>query len=175
MERSQKEKTVAELIEYFSNSDALYLTDFKGLNVEAIQVLRKKISEAGGQYRVVKNTLLRLAAKDTDVIKLEQYFVGNNALGTTSEDPAVLAKALVEFAKENNKLIIKGGILSGEVLTPEQVEQIASLPSREILLGIVLGAMNAVPTNLVRALNALASNFVYALAAIRDQKEEAGN
>ncbi|MBW2092232.1 MAG: 50S ribosomal protein L10 [Deltaproteobacteria bacterium] len=135
--------------------------------------LRRQVREGGGEYRVVKNTLLSLAAKGTDTEQLSDLFVGNNALGTTTGDPVPLAKALVEFAKENEELVIKGGILSGKILNFEQIKRIGDLPSREVLLGKLLGTMNAVPTNLVRVFSSIISNFVYALAAIRDQKEQA--
>lgn len=173
MERSHKDQIVADLSERLTRTDAIFVTDFKGLDVEAMSALRRKVSEAGGDYQVIKNTLLRIAAKETDLAQLTEMFIGNNALGTTNGDPASLAKALVDFAKNNEKLIIKGGILSGKVLSPSQINGIASLPTREVLLGILLGAMNAVPTKLVRVLNAIPSNLVYALSAIRDQKEEA--
>ena len=173
MERKQKDKIVAELSSRLAEVEAVVVTDFKGLDVTSMGALRRQVRQAGGEYRVVKNTLLKLAARGTDAEKLQDLYIGNNALGTTDGDAVSLAKALINFAKENDNLLIKGGILSGKIVTHEQIKQIADLPSREILLGKMLGALNAVPTNFVCVLNNVMSNFVYALAAIRDQKEQA--
>jgi len=171
LDRSQKNQIVAELATRLKEVEVVILTDFKGLDVTKMSDLRRQVREVGGEYRVVKNTLLKLAAKGTDTEKLYDLFVGNNALGTTAGDPVPLAKALVDFAK-NNELAIKGGVLSGKTLDIDQISRMGDLPSREVLLGMMLGAMNAVPTNLVRVFNGIISNFVYALAAIRDQKEQ---
>ncbi len=105
--------------------------------------------------------------------KLSDMMTGNNALGFTYGDPAALAKALAEFAKTNDKFIIKGGALGEKILNPAQIKALASLPSREVMLSTLLGAMNALPTNMVRVLNAVPQKLVYALSAIRDQKEAA--
>ena len=173
MDRNAKEKIKDELASHLAEVDTVIVTDFQGLNVASMDQLRRKVSEAGGSYQVVKNTLLRLAAKGTDAEKLSELYAGNNALGTTKEDPVSLAKALVDFTKENEMLSIKGGVLSGKVLDLSQIQSIATLPSREVLLAMMLGAMNAVPTGLVRVLNGVMANFVYALVAIKDQKEQA--
>lgn len=174
MNRQQKEETVAALSACLNEAEAVFVTDFQGLKVDEISGLRRKIDEAGGQYRVAKNTLIKLAAKGTDAEPLSEMLVGNNALGTTTQDPVALAKTLVEFAKGNDKFSVKGGVLSGKLLDFAQVKAMADLPSREVLLATVLGAMNAVPTGFVRVLAAVPQNLLYALSAIRDQKEEAG-
>ena len=173
MDRSQKQQIVTDLTARLGQLEAVILTDFKGLNVATISTLRRQVSEAGGQYQVVKNTLLKLAAEGTDAEKLGDLLTGNNALGMTEGDPVLLAKAIVDFAKVNENLVIKAGVISGQMIDTEQIMAMAALPSRDALLGKLLGTMNAVPTNLVRVLNALASNFLYALVAIRDQKEQA--
>jgi large subunit ribosomal protein L10 len=173
LDRSQKQQIVTDLTAKLGQVEAIILTDFKGLNVVTISTLRRRVSEAGGRYQVVKNTLLKLAAEGTDAGKLEDLLTGNNALGMTEGDPVSLVRALVDFAKENENLVIKAGIISGRMIDTQQILDMAGLPPRDVLLGKLLGTMNAVPTNLVRVLNALTSNFVYALAAIRDQKEQA--
>ena len=173
MRREEKEKVVAELSARLSESEAIILTDFKGLNVGAMGALRRKVAESEADYRVVKNTLLRLAAKGTEAEKLEELFLGNTAVSTTDTDPVALAKALIGFAKENDRLIVKGGVVSGQILDLGQIKELADLPSREVLLSMMLGAMNAVPASLVRLLAAVMQKFVYSLAAIRDQKEQA--
>jgi len=173
LERNQKEKIVAELTSRLDEVKVVFLTDFKGLDVTRISDLRRRVREVGGEYRVVKNTLLKQAAKGTAAEHLSDFLVGNNALGTTTGDPVPLAKALVDFAKENEELVIKRGIISGQILDFEEIKRIGNLPPQHVLLGILLGTMNAVPTKLVRLFNSIIGNFVYALAAIRDQKEQA--
>lgn len=172
MNRDQKEQVVAELSALLHDSKAVILSDFKGLRVEEMRGLRSKIRQAGGNYRVVKNTLLRIVAQGTGLEKARDLMVGNNGVGSTNGDPVTLAKAMVEFAKEKDKFVVKGGVLGGRPVNFEQIKAIATLPSREVLLASVLGTMNAVPTGFVRVLNAIPNKLVYALAAIRDQKEQ---
>lgn len=172
MERTQKDRIVVDLAERLAAAKTVILTDFKGLNVSRMGALRRQVAAAGGEYLVVKNTLLRLAAQKTSAAKLSDFLTGNNALGMTSGDPVSLAKALIEFAKENQNLLIKGGVVSGQVVDVAQIGRLATLPSREVLLAQLLGTLNNVPATFVRVLNAVISQLVYALAAVRDQKEQ---
>jgi large subunit ribosomal protein L10 len=172
LERTQKDRIVADLAERLAGAKTVIVTDFKGLNVGRMGLLRRQVAAAGGEYQVVKNTLLRLAAQNTSAAKLNDLLSGNNALGTTSGDPVSLAKALIDFAKDNQTLVIKGGVVSGKVVDVAQIGRLATLPSREVLLAQLLGTMNSVPTTFVRVLNAVISQLVYALAAVRDQKEQ---
>lgn len=171
MNRNEKEEVVAGLSKKLANAEAVFVTDFQGLTVQKISGLREKIHEAGGDYQVAKNTLIRLAAKGTPLEQVNDMFVGNNALGTTDSDPVGLAKVLVGFAKENDKFDLKGGILSGKTMSFDQIKSLADMPSREELLAKLLGTMNAVPSGFVRVLAAVPQNFLYALSAIKDQKE----
>jgi len=173
MERSKKETVAAGLKQSFAGAKAVFVADFKGLNMEAMTGLRAKVREAGCEFQVAKNTLVKLAARNTPMSQLEELFVGNNALGRTAGDPAVLARVLTEFAKANEKLVIKGGLLGDRALTPAQVKALAGLPGREALLATFLGALNAVPAGFVRVLAGMPRKLLYALAAIRDQKEKA--
>ncbi len=173
MERSKKEQVIAELNELFQKSQAIIVTDFKGIAMETLRELRVKMRAAGCEYQVAKNTLVKIAAKDTPMAQLDELMVGNNALGYTQGDPAALAKALCDFAKTNDKFVIKGGILGDKVLDPAQIKALASMPSREVMLATLLGTLNAVPTNFVRVLAAVPQKLVYALSAINDQKKAA--
>ncbi|MDR2140589.1 MAG: 50S ribosomal protein L10 [Deltaproteobacteria bacterium] len=173
MERQKKEAVVAELIELFQTAEAIFLTDFKGLSMEVLSSLRRKARQAGAEFRVTKNTLVKLAAKDKPFQQLDGLLEGNNALGYTLKEPAALAKALFDFAKDNDKLVIKGGILGSKVLSPAQILALAKLPSREALLSTLFGTMQAVPTSLVRVLAAVPQKLLYALTAIKDSKEAA--
>jgi large subunit ribosomal protein L10 len=173
MERRKKEEVVAGLKRSLAEAQAVFVADFKGLDMEAMTALRVKVREAGCEFRISKNTLIKLAAQGAPMSQLERLFVGNNALARTTGDPAVLAKALTEFAKTNDKLIIKGGLLGGRALNPDQVKALAGLPGREALLAAFLGALNAVPAGFVRVLAAVPQKLLYALTAIREQKEKA--
>lgn len=173
MERRKKEEVVAGLKRSFAEAQAVFVADFKGIDMENMTGLRVKVREAGCEFQVAKNTLVKLAARNTPMDRLEQLFVGNNALGRTTRDPAVLAKVLTDFAKANEKFVIKGGLLGDQPLNPAQIKALANLPSREALLAAFLGALNAVPTGFVRVLAAVPQKLLYALTAIRDQKEKA--
>lgn len=173
MDRNKKEQIVADLARNLKEAQAVFVTDFKGIPMEQLSQLRLKLRMAGSDYQVAKNTLVKLAAKDTTLEQLGDMMAGNNALATTTGDPAAMAKALCDFAKGNDKFVIKGGTLGDKVLSPEQIKALASMPSREVLLGTFLGTLNAVPTSFVRVLAAVPQKLVYCLAAIRDQKEAA--
>ena len=170
---SQKQELVSALHEKFEQKKILVLVDYKGLNVTKINDLRSKLRQAGIEFKVVKNTLLIRAAEQTDVELLRQQFEGPSAVAMSYDDPVAPAKVLCEFAKDNDKLQIKAGIMDGSVLDADGIKRLSELPSREVLLATVLGTMNAVPTGLVRALNNVPERLVYALKAISDQKEAA--
>ncbi len=172
MERGKKVELVAILHDKLQRASTTVLTDYKGLTVEEITKLRDLLAEQGIEYRVVKNTLMNLASKGTGSSVLEPLLSGTNAVAIGYDDPAIPAKILKKFSKENDKLKIKAGVLGDKLLTMEQVHALADLPSREELLATVLGTMNAVPTGLVRVLNGVPRAFVCVLAAIQQQKEE---
>jgi large subunit ribosomal protein L10 len=173
VERVKKEAVVEELSRTFDKAQAVFVTDFKGLSMETMVGLRRRVKQSGGEFKVTKNTLVKLAAKGRPSERLADLLVGNNALGYTLADPAALAKVLQDFAKEQEKFKIKGGLLRDRLLGPDQVKALAQLPSREVLLSSLLGTMQAVPAGLVRALAGVPKKLLYALTAIRDQKAEA--
>jgi large subunit ribosomal protein L10 len=150
----------------------IILTDYKGLDVESMTELRAKLREADIEYQVIKNTMLRLASDGTDVEAIRDSFKGPSAIAFSYEDPVAPAKILTDFAKDNDKLEIKIGVMSGKVLELDGIKALSSLPSREELLATVLSAMNAVPTSLVTALSDVPRRMVNVLQAIKDQKQE---
>ena len=170
---AQKKELVSELQDKFERKKILILVDYKGLNVPKIVDLRARLRDADVDFRVVKNTLLTRAAEDTDVALIRDSFQGPSAIAMSYDDPIPVAKVLSEFAKENDKLEIKAGILGGKALDFNAVKALADLPSREVLLSQVLSTMNAVPTGFVRALSNVPERLLYALQAIKDQKEAA--
>ncbi len=173
MNKQSKEALVAEFAEKLKEAKAAFLADYRGLDVAQANDLRNKLRETGVEYRVVKNTLLRLAAKDTDAACFDEYLSGPTAIAVANEDPVAPAKALVEFAKKNEAFELKVGMLDGKLLAVADIKALAELPSRDELLTKMLGSMSAPATNFVGVLAAVPRSFVQVLAAIKDQKDAA--
>ncbi len=172
MKLDKKKEIVEELHEKFSRSRIVILTDYKGLDVISINSLRSQLRKAEIEFKVVKNTLLIRACEGTEAELIKEKFIGPTAVAISYEDPVAPAKVLTDFAKENDKLEIKSGVLRGKVLKFDDIKALSSLPSREVLLGQVLSAMNGVPTAFVRVLSAVPQQFLNVLMAIKDQKEK---
>ncbi len=172
MDIEAKKQFAEQLHERMKKSKVVIVTDFKGMDVGTMTELRRKLREANVEYEVIKNTMLRRASEGTDVAPIKSYFEGPCAIAVSYSDPVAPAKVLTEFAKNNQKLEIKVGVLNGKVLDIAAIKALSSLPSREELLATVLSAMIAVPTSLVRALNDVPRRMVTVLQAIKDQKEK---
>lgn len=172
MKLNEKARIVEALSDKFAKSKVAIVTDYKGLNVSAMNSLRKKLREVEVEYRVVKNSLLTRASEGNDVALIRESFVGPSAIALSYADPVAPAKVLTEFAKENNKLEIKAGVMGGKLLDPDAIKALSALPSREALLGQLLSVMNGVPTNFVRVLNAIPQQMLNVLVAVKDQKEQ---
>ncbi len=173
MNIEEKKQFVEALKERLDKAKIAILTDYKGLDVEAITELRAKLREARIEFQVIKNTMLRLASDGTDIAPIRDSFVGPSAIALSYDDPVAPAKILTDFAKSNAKLEIKVGVMNGKVLDLSSIKALADLPSREQLLAMVLSTMNAVPTSLVTALSDVPRRMVNVLQAIKDQKEAA--
>ncbi len=173
MRLEQKKDIVDELHRKFQDTKIVILTDYKGLDVESINDLRRKLREVDVEYRVVKNTLLRRAAEETDVAKIRDDFKGPSAIAMSFEDPVAPARVLTKFAEDNKKFEVRLGVMGEKVLSIEDIKALSSLPSKEVLLAKVLSAMIAVPTGLVSALSDVPRRMVNVLQAIKEQKEAA--
>ena len=173
MKLEEKKQIVDDLHDRLAKSAVVIVTDYKGLDVAAVTDLRRQLRESQIEYQVVKNTLLIRAAADTDAALMQDHFKGPSAIALSYDDPVSPAKILTDFAKENEKLEIKAGVMGGKVLDLAAIKALSNMPSREQLLAQLLSAMNAVPTSLVRVLAAVPQNLVYALQAIKEQKEAA--
>ena len=171
MKIDKKKNIVEDIHKRFSKSKVTILTDYKGLDVEKISKLRRKLNESEIEYKVVKNSLLVKASEDTDVALIKDNFKGPSAVVLSYNDPVAPAKILTEFAGEHEALEIKIGVMNGHVLDLSAIKELSSLPSREVLLSMVLSAMNGVPTSLVRALNDIPRRLLNVLQAIKEQKE----
>jgi large subunit ribosomal protein L10 len=158
--------------EKLQRAQAVFLADFRGMNVEQATKLRNDLRQANVEYKVVKNTLLDLASKDTDKEALSIHFTGPTAVAISYDDPVAAAKVLSKYAKEQQNVFkLKAGILSGKTITISDIQALADLPSREVLIAKLLGSMNAPASNFVGVLAAVPGSFVRALNAIRIQKE----
>lgn len=172
MNRAQKTEMVEKLKSRFSKASITLLADYRGLKVNDMNQLRRKLQTNTAELLVVKNTLAKLAVEDTDLKPLQEHFAGTLAVVTAEGDPVASAKALIQFAKENEKPEIKVGFMSGELMEAKQIEALSKLPSREEMIAKLLGSMQAPAQNLVNVMAAVPRQLVTVLSAIRDQKSE---
>lgn len=174
MRKTEKAEIVQEIQERIGRSRFNILADFTGLKVAELTRLRRQVQEAEGEMKVVKNTLLfRAAGEDTPMGHLSSHFVGPNAVTFGYGDPVALAKVLIKFAQEKPQFKLKAGVLSGQVLTAQELESLSKLPDREILLAQFLGVLQGVPTALVTVLAGVIRNLLNVLVALKDKKAEA--
>jgi len=172
---SEKQAVVASLKEKLSTAQGAVLTSYSKLTVAQDTKLRCKLREAGVEYRVVKNTMTRIAAKEAGIEGLDEYLEGTTALAVSATDPVAPAKIISEFIKEYKLegLEIKAGLVEGKVIDAEAVKALAALPAREVLIAQVLAGMQSPIVGLVNVLQGSIRNVVYALDAVRQQKESA--
>ncbi|MBF6137708.1 50S ribosomal protein L10 [Nocardia otitidiscaviarum] len=173
MAKPEKVTAVAEIAEQFKGSTAAVVTEYRGLSVGKITELRRALG-ANATYSVAKNTLVKLAAAEAGVTGLDDLFVGPTAITFISGEPVDAAKALKQFAKDNKQLVIKGGYMDGAALSVSEVEKIADLESREVLLAKLAGAMKG---NLYKAAGlfaAPASKTARLVAALEEKKRNEG-
>ena len=152
---------------------AVWVVDYRGLTVKESEELRNSIREAGATMKVHKNTLVRLALKEMDMSSLDEILSGPSAFVFAAGDPVASAKALKDFAKKNENLVIKGGIMDGAFVDAEAVEKIAALPSREELIAKLLGSLQNPMVKTVRVLNGPMEAFARCVSQIAEQKDAA--
>jgi large subunit ribosomal protein L10 len=143
MARSDKVAAVAELANRFSSSAGVVLTEYRGLSVKALKELRRSLGDEAS-YSVSKNTLTTIAAREAGVDGIEEHLVGPTAIAFIDGDPVIVAKGLRDFARTNPQLVIKGGVLDGKFMSPDEVRRLADLESRDVLLAKVAGALQGV-------------------------------
>lgn len=173
-----KQAIVAELKDQLTSAKGVVLTSYKGLTVAQDTELRRELRANGVTYHVVKNTMLRLAAKDAGIEGLDSHLEGTTAFAFSAEDAVAPAKVICDFMKKNKLeeagiLTVKVGMVEGKVIDEKEVKALASLPSREELIAKLLGSMNAPISNTVNVLQGVIRNAVYVLDAVRAQKESA--
>lgn len=169
-----KEKSKADTVEALRRSigaqRGTVVTEFRGLTVAELTALRKKLREVDAEFRVVKNTLIRLAAKDTGFARLDEFFSGPTAVALTHGDPVALAKAMKEFAGGSPKVRLKAGFFEGRVLGVRELETLAEVPPREALLSRLAGGLAAPLSRLVQALSGPPRKLAYTLQSIHDRQ-----
>ena len=170
--KAEKIAIVAEVREKFQSSEAVVLTEYRGLNVTDMAALRNAMREAGGEYKVYKNSLVRFAARELD-LDIEELLVGPTAIAFTGTRPdggdadvVTVAKALTDFSKDNDSLVIKGGMLDGTLLTVDEIISLSKIAPREELLAKLAGGMAAPIQQLAGLINAVPQKFAYALSAL---------
>ena len=179
--RPEKAAVVAEVRDRLAASDAVLLTEYRGLNVPAMAELRRSLRAVGSEYTIYKNTMVRLAAAELGIDVAEMLtgptaiaFVGASDDGKAS-DAAAVAKALRDFSRANRSLVLKGGVLGDKVLSAEVLISLADLPSREVMLAQLAGAFSAPLSKLAGLLEALPRNFAFGLKALIDTGGGAGS
>jgi len=170
---AEKKRIAQDLNERFSKAAVVIVTDYKGLDVAAINDLRRKLRQEEVEYQVAKNSLLVRAAEDTDVALIKDMFIGPNAVAMSYGDPVAPAKILSDFAKDNKVFEIKVGVLDGKILDADEIKSLAALPSREVLLATFVSTLNSLPTGFVRTLAEIPRQLLNVLQAVKDQKEAA--
>lgn len=166
----QKKEAVAEIGGRLANAEAIVIAEYRGLSVEEMTALRGKARGAGVYIKVLKNSLARRAMADTPFSGLSEQMVGPLAYGM-SADPVAVARVLHDYARENNKLVIKGGAMAHRVMSAADVGRLATMPSREQLLAQLMGTMRAPIGKFVQTLNEVPGKFVRTLAAVREARE----
>jgi large subunit ribosomal protein L10 len=176
LSRAQKEAQVAELREKFSRATCMYVVDYRGLDVESTNRLRRRVRKEGAgayEYRVLKNAVLRRAAEGSDFAGIVDQFVGPTAVALSFGDPAGLAKILDQFAEENQAFELKGGVVDGTTLGRADIAKLATLPTLDELRGKIVGLILAPATKLARLVSEPGAGLARLLAARAEQQEGA--
>ena len=167
--RPEKVAVVDEVRERFSSSSGALLTEYRGLTVAQMATLRRSLREAGGTYKLYKNTLVRFAARDLG-LELDELLTGPTGIAFVDGDPVIVAKALRDFARTNENLVVKGGVLGDQLLSAADAKALAEVAPREELLARLAGALAAPMQQFAGLLQALPRNFAYGLAALIEEQ-----
>ena len=173
MPNMHNQETLANIKEDLDGISAMWVVDYRGLSVKQIQALRSNIRESDAIMKVYKNTLMHIALTDLELPALDGVLEGPSAFVFAGEDPVASAKALKDFAKKNQDLVIKGGLMEGNAVDAAQVQAIASLPSREELIAKLLGTITNPMVQIVRVLNGPMESFARCVSQIAEQKPAA--
>lgn len=170
LKKEEKGQVITDLKEKFSRAKSVVFTDYKGMTVAELTALRGLLRKSSLEYRVVKNTLAKIAANDTHIGVAADVFKGPVGVAIGYDDPVLALKKVLEFTKTNEKLQIRGAVVEGRFCDPKEMKAIAELPSREVLLSMMAGAFQAPLSKLAGVLSATVSSFAYALEALKNKK-----
>ena len=166
-----KVELVSELRALVGQTKAAILTDYRGLSVAEMTELRKKLRDVDAEYRVVKNTLFKLAAGDAmPIAEMGEFLTGPTAIGFAKADPVAVAKILLDYARDHKAMSVKAGVMDGRILSAAQVESLSKVPPREVLLSQMIGSLQSPISGFVGTLSGIISNFVFTLQAIADKQ-----
>lgn len=170
MNKAQKSALVNEFNDRFTRAAAVFLADYRGIKMGGMTELRRSLRESSIEFKIIKNTLARIAMKGTPVEALEEHFKDTVAIAFSYDDPAAAAKALTEFAKKEPNLKLIAASVENKVLGLVEIKALAALPSRDELLAMLVGTMGAVTTGFVRVLSGVQLKLIYALKAVAEAK-----
>jgi large subunit ribosomal protein L10 len=170
VKKTSKSEAVEALKSAIAAQRGAVITSFRGVTVAEMTALRKKLREVNAEIRVVKNTLVRRAAEGTPFGELSDHFKGPTAIAFSHGDPVALAKAMKDYATASPKITLQAGFLDGKALTAKEVQALAEVPSREVLLSRLVGGLSSPITRLVQALSGGPRSLVYVLESVRKQK-----
>ena len=165
MDRTQKESVVSQLKESWKDVQSIVLAEYRGLDVPTVTSVREEFRKAGCHYRVLKNTLVRIAIQGSRVEPISKLLEGPTAVIWSTESPSTAAKVATKVAKDHDKFVIKGGYFDGQALDKKGVESLATMPGKDELRAMLLMTFLAAPTDFVRTLAAGPTNFLYVLQA----------
>lgn len=172
--RAKKAEMLKNLKEKLQKSEAVFITTFRGLKVSEVNEIRKLVREKGGEYRVFKNTLIRIGTENTPYQPVMDFVEGPTALVFVYKDPVEIAKVLKNFVKEHPALELRGFVLKGKGYDANAIDQLVKLPPKEVLLAQLIGTIQAPLANFVGVLSAILRNFLYVLKAIEEKKTKEG-
>lgn len=173
MNKLEKTELLEELKEKFTKANAAFVTEYRGMTVEKMTDLRRKIYDSKGELKVIKNRIAKLAAKGTSFEGISEQFKGPLAVAFSYDDPVGVAKAVLEQVKEDSPFQIKLGSLNGKSMTTDEVKALSKLPDRQTLLATFAGTLAAPLRNFMGVMSAVPRNYVNVLVAVKDQKEKA--
>lgn len=173
MPNAQNKEMLESIKQDLDGVSAVWVVDYRGLTVKEVQELRRSIREADASMKVYKNTLMHIALNEMELASMDEILEGPSAFVFAGADPVASAKALKEFAKNNDKLEVKGGLMDGAFVNAEQVKAVADLPSREQLFGQLAGLLNGFARRIAVSINDMPGGLARALNQVAEQKDAA--
>ena len=170
LKRTEKEQVIKDLREDFQRAKAVIFTDYRGMTVAELSELRRLLREGNFEYRVIKNTLAKIASEGTSVFLGKDSFKGPVGIAVSYDDPVGSVKKVLDYSKKNDKLKVGSGLIEGTLCAPADLKAVAALPSRNVLLSMVAAGFKAPLSKLAFGLNATLSKFAYVLEAIKNKK-----